>query len=205
MVRKVATQGTIQQIVTLNQLWRFMLCQPGPRILFSGLLVLPAVKAYAWGWTLSDVLVIGLFFALRGGVEWAVHYYIMHAAPLPILGIRVRTPIYRMHIKHHQYADDIDGVLFKGRSVVVILSVVLLVGGALVGFRLSLLAMICTALCLFMYELFHVLSHSSIKFGTRRLASIVNAHRYHHQSRRLVYLGVSSLIADRFLKTDNPE
>jgi len=197
---QVQRESAVLDIKTPAQLWKFVFAQRGPQVLFVTLVLASSVKAAVWGWSAVELLVVGVVFLGRGFIEWGVHCYIMHAAPLPLLGLRIKTSIYYMHQHHHQNPDDVFGVLFKGRSVAALLVAVFSVS-FLISFQLAMVLLVCVAMCLFMYELFHVASHSDLDLKTCYFRSILDLHRRHHTLQGKQCFGVSSSVADRLFNS----
>lgn len=176
--------------------------QSGPRVLLLAIVGLTLFQQFYFGWSYIEIVVVILFFFLRGFVEWGVHAYIMHAAPLPLLRKRIKNPIYDMHIYHHRHPDDIDGLFFKGRSVFFLL-LTAFITTTLISLRLSIMVTLCLALGLLMYEVFHMLSHSGIKVKNSVLMRTIMNHRFHHAVSAQQFYGVSSRLADKVLNTLN--
>lgn len=164
------------------------------------LVIVACVHQFSVGWRWYDGVVVLLFVVGRSVVEWCIHAYIMHAAPLPVLGWRLKNPIYHMHIKHHKHPNDLNGLFFKGRSVFALLSISYVVLLPF-SFHVANLFVFCFALGLLFYEVFHMLSHSDVQLSNKKIMSVVMNHRHHHERSARNYFGVSSLLADKFFKT----
>ncbi len=182
---------------------RFLLASGGPRVLLIALVLVALLRACTGaGWEFVDLLLMAALISTRGIFEWLVHAYVLHARPLPLLGICLHSPLSRAHDLHHRSPDRVDGVLFKGRSNM------LLVGGMLVVFPLLFgergLALVFTGtLLLVVYEVFHVLAHSGTRPDPGYLAGIVAQHRRHHADNPDAFFGVSSRLGDRLFGTDS--
>lgn len=181
-------------------LLRLFASQKGPWVLLASIIFLALAYQYLYQWQWLEVAFVFMFFILRGFVEWLIHAYIMHARPLPIFKIRLKNPIYTMHIHHHKFPDDLDGLFFKGRSVFLLLLVCFLFFYML-SIRISIMVTLCLAIGLLMYEVFHMLSHSKIQLKNRYLMALLMNHRNHHRLNATRFMGVSSLLADKFFKT----
>lgn len=192
--------GDVSRITTIGELAKFMVGQNGPRALVLCIIASIICKSVFWGWQVSDVFFLSLVIMLRGCIEWVVHAYIMHAYPLPIVRLRIKTRVYDMHMNHHNKPNDLNGTLFQGRSVLAFLMVVFFIF-LLIGVNFSILAIIAFSSCFIMYEIFHILSHSSINLENSFLKMIVHSHRYHHSVNGRVCFGVSSVLGDRIMGT----
>lgn len=190
----------LKEMRSRQQLLQLLWQQSGPKVLAAALFVVAVAHQLTVGWGWGDVVIVFSFVLLRSIVEWCIHAYIMHAAPLPLVGWRLKNPIYHMHIYHHKHSDDLDGLFFKGRGVFVLLFISYLV---LLPFSLHVanLFVFCFALGLLFYEVFHMLSHSDVQLASKKIMSVVMNHRHHHEHSARNYFGVSSLLADKLFKT----
>lgn len=181
----------------------FMFRRSGPCVLLASLLLCFFIKILFYTVSFVDVLLVGVFVLFRGFMEWGIHVWIHHARPLPFLGVRIKTPVYEMHIRHHREPWNIDTFLFGGVAMATGMVLMFLFGYVVFGgINHALTATFLFALCLLIYEVVHVLCHSSIRPKTKFLENILKTHRQHHflDSRR--WFGVSSPMADRFIGTD---
>lgn len=192
--------GDVSRIATVGELAKFMVGRDGPWTLVVCIIVAAFCKSAFWGWQLTDVFFLSLVIMLRGCIEWVVHAYIMHAYPLPIVKLRIKTMVYDMHMNHHKNPNNLNGVLFRGRSVLASLIIVSFVF-LFIGVNFTILAVIALSSCFLMYEIFHILSHSSINLEGSFLKMIVSSHRYHHSVNGRVCFGVSSALGDRIMGT----
>lgn len=192
--------GDVSRIATIGELAKFMADQGGPRTLVACIIVSAFCKSAFWGWQVSDVFFLSLVIMLRGCIEWVVHAYIMHAYPLPIVRLRIKTRVYDMHMNHHKEPNNLDGVLFQGRNVLASLIVVFFIF-LLIGVNFSILAVIALSGCFLVYEIFHILGHSSINLENSFFKMIVHSHRHHHSVNGRVCFGVSSALGDRIMGT----
>lgn len=193
-------QLTDEQLISIDNIATFILTQPSIWVLVSGML--GSVVAYQWlfGWGLLDTSLVILAFVLRSFVEWGIHYYIHHAMPLPFTNIRLKSIIYRLHIEHHRKPWKADELFMKGKSMFVMLSIPFLLL-AFISLRLAILSVLFAAMILFFNEVFHAFAHANVSFKNKWLMRVINNHRNHHQLNPNKYYGVSSLLADRLLKT----
>lgn len=182
---------------SLNAAILYLASQKGPLCAFFLFSLAAVFKSVFFSWSPSDFYLIGFFWLFRGVIEWAVHNYIHHANPLPIVGIRLYTSVYRMHIDHHINPHDLDSLLFGAAPV--------FFGSAMVFFLSSLLTFdlgialtvtLSSILVLVSYEYVHFLSHVSVDGGGEVYSKIVRNHRLHHNSNPNKYMGVSSRLGD---------
>lgn len=193
-------QLTDEQLISIDNITKFILTQPSIWVLMVGMLGSAAAYQWLFGWGLIDTSLVVLAFILRSFVEWGIHYYIHHAMPLPFTNIRLKSIIYRLHIEHHRKPWKADELFMKGKSMFVMLSIpfFLLI---FISLRLAILSVFLAAMFLFFNEVYHAFSHSNVSFKSERLMKSINNHRKHHQLSPNKYYGVSSTLADRFFKT----
>lgn len=181
---------------------RFLLASAGPRVLLGALVLVALLRAFSGdGWDLIDLLLIAALVSTRGIFEWLVHAYVLHARPLPTLGVCLHSALSRAHAEHHRNPGQVDGVLFKGRSNMLLVTGMLLVFPLLFGER-GLTLVFTGTLLLGVYELFHVLAHSGTRLDAGYLAGLVSQHRRHHADNPDAFYGVSSRLGDRLFGTD---
>lgn len=182
----------------------FMASHSGPWVLLIGTLVSASWKFIYGTWGLLDVLIIASIVALRGVIEWLLHTYFHHARPVPFLGLRIKTPIHKMHLQHHRNPSDLDSFLFKGRSLAGAIVI------ALIFFRffpltlsIELSFLIGVLLAILIQEVAHVICHSSIHPKWPFLREIISLHRRHHHEDASRDMGVSSMLGDRLFGSLN--
>lgn len=191
---------SINEMGEWKQLRQLLWRSSGFKVLVIALLIIGGAHHFLIGWSLVDIIIVILFVFLKSIPEWFIHTYIMHANPLPLLGFRLKNPIYYMHLHHHKYPEDIEGLFFKGRSIFALLVITYLVFLP-VSLHVTNIFVFCFALGLLFYEVFHMFSHSAIEIPNKKLMSVVMNHRCHHQLSSRYYFGVSSILADRLFKT----
>lgn len=181
---------------------RFMLTRSGPCMLVLVLILCLLAKIFVYSIDLIDCLIVLFFLFFRSFLEWTIHSYLHHARPLPFLGWRVKTPIYRMHIAHHRNPGDIDTFLFGGVSVLAATPILLLTGSLFLGgMNRSLTLTFAFMLCLMIHEVVHVVCHSPIFPRSKFMSRLVATHRKHHFINSRLWLGVSSPLADSSMGT----
>lgn len=193
-------QLTNEQLISIDNIAKFVLRQPSIWVLVLGMLGSAAAYQWLFGWGLIDTSLVVLAFILRSFVEWGIHYYIHHAMPLPFINIRLKSIIYRLHIEHHRKPWKADELFMKGRSMFVMLSIPFLLL-VFISLRLAILSVLFAAMILFFNEVFHAFAHANVSFNNKWLMRVITNHRNHHQLNPNKYYGVSSLLADRLLNT----
>lgn len=181
---------------------QFMFSYSGPWAILSIVLFLFLWKFFFDDWRLRDFFIILLVFSCRGVIEWALHTYLHHAKPLPLVKLRLKTKIYSMHINHHRNPDDLDALLFKGRSIVAAV-VVFMAALYFTPFSYSscVSLVIGFLVAVLVQEFAHVVCHSDIMPESDFAKKIIFLHRYHHSEDATKCMGVSSSLGDKIFKT----
>lgn len=172
----------------------------------AGLVV---VRVVVGEWGRGDLVVLAGVVVLTGFVEWFLHLHVLHASP--DAWTSTRLGLGSGHRRHHLDPPDLQWLLLRGPEALVFLAVlvvfstawttpvVLLVDGqwwpsVLTGWTL-------TAAGLLHYEWTHLLVHTSHRPRTRVYARLARHHRRHHFRNEHFWLGVTSNLGDRVLRT----
>ena len=145
--------------------------------------------------------------ALAGPVEWAVHRDVLHASG--------RLPLLRSlgagHRRHHEQPGDLRWLLMSaGEASLAVLAIgvlsavwsvplAMLIGASPVAMFLT--AWACGSLWLLHYEWVHLLVHTRYRPRTRHYAQLARHHRLHHHRDERSWLGITSLLGDRLMRT----
>jgi len=196
--------GTLAKIPsTYGEALRLIASQPGSIaqlvLVISGL----ALHHHLGTWTWLDAAVAVLIISTWGIAEWILHSYLLHAMPLPLLGIRPASILSRIHAYHHQDPWDFGTLFFKWPTV--LLGWALLYGlGILVtwDYLVALTFASCYMAMITRYEWFHVLTHSHINSHNRYMSTIMDNHRAHHfDPSGAQRMGISSVLGDKVFGT----
>lgn len=175
----------------------------------SGIWAMIAVTAIAlvykstlgqWYWW--DVVIIALFFFGRGILEWAIHVWLYHAKPLPVLGWQLKSETSEQHKQHHQNPTDLSRLLITYKGVVA-LSCLVFFGSALLFQSINMAATMVLGLVVVgvMIEVVHLISHCNIPHKSASIKRLVWLHRHHHKKESDHFYGVSSSLGDRLFGT----
>jgi hypothetical protein len=146
---------------------------------------------------------------LAGPVEWAVHRHVLHA-PADHRSSRL-AGLGAGHRRHHEHPGDLRWLLMSGSEAALaaaalgVLSalwsvpVATLVGAPPLATFLT--AWICAAVGLLHYEWVHLLLHTRYRPQSRRYAQLARHHRLHHHRDEHSWLGITSPVGDRLLRT----
>ncbi len=185
-----------------------------PRVVLAVCVLALGARIYVGGWSWYDLLVPLALLAAQPFVEWVIHKYLLHLPPIRLFGRRVELYGAIQHRNHHLDPSDLARVLLKPAEVVsfvvqiaIVTALIALALAALTGWpflALALTAIVFAYLGLLRYEWSHFLIHTPYVPKTRWYRTIWRNHRLHHFKHEGYWMGVSSNLGDRLLKT-NPD
>lgn len=164
-----------------------------------------AITAFAVGykslwssWSWLDIIIISLFFLLRGLIEWVIHSLLYHANPIPLLGWRLESNTHKQHIEHHLNPLDLSRLLITFRGVFS-LSVLVFGFSSLLFQSINIAATMMLGFVVvgIIIEVIHLICHCDIPHRSKAMQRIVWLHRHHHQNNGKSHFGVSSSLGDR--------
>ncbi len=174
----------------------------GARVLVS------AATETAW-WSRWDVLAVAVVVSLIPLFEWMVHLLVLHAEPRRIGGLTIDTGF--GHRQHHLNPAIIDSVLLRGLEAGLFQAINASVVVAIIGVPLSILeapvvgpvltGVVAAVVGLAHYEWSHFLFHVSYRPKTRYYRRLKANHRLHHWRNERYWLGVTTNLGDRLLRT----
>ena len=185
-----------------------------PRGVALALALALGARIYVGQWSWHDVLPPLALIAAQPFVEWAIHKHLLHLPPIEVLGKRVELYGSIQHRNHHRDPSILERVLLKPVEVVsftiqIAILVPLIVWGLseLAGWDaapLCLTALVFAYGGLLRYEWSHFLIHTPYVPKTAPYRRIWRNHPLHHFKHEGYWLGVSSNLGDRVLRT-NPD
>lgn len=185
-----------------------------PRGVTLALVLAIAARIYVGSWSWHDLIPPLALLAAQPFVEWVIHKYLLHLPPLEVLGKRFELYGSIQHRNHHRDPSILERVLLKPIEVVsftvqIAILVPLIVWGlaAIDGWDatpLCLTALVFAYSGLLRYEWSHFLIHTPYVPKTATYRRIWRNHRLHHFKHEGYWLGVSSNLGDRVLRT-NPD
>ncbi len=183
-----------------------------PRAMVVGFVTAVVVRLTAsvsTGWSVWDLVAVVIVVALVPFVEWFIHLAILHAAPRTVRGIMVDPGI--GHREHHLNPASINWVLLRGVDAALfqvinsgVVAVVVggplwLIGAEVVGPILT--GVIVSVLGLAHYEWSHFIFHTGYRPKSRYYRRLKSNHRLHHWRNERYWLGITSNLGDRVLRT----
>ena len=201
-------------LTSLGPCWREFRGHFSPRAALAACVLAVAARLYVGQWSWRDVLPVLALLAAQPFVEWVIHKYLLHLPPLRVLGRRVELYGSIQHRNHHLDPADLGRVLLKPIEVIsfivqiaALMALITLAVAGPVGWPvlpLALTAIAFSYLGLLRYEWSHFLIHTPYVPKTRWYRTIWRNHRLHHFKHEGYWMGVSSNLGDRVLRT-NPD
>jgi hypothetical protein len=201
-------------LTTLSACWREFMAHFSPRAALAATVLALAARVYVGQWSWRDLLPPLALLAAQPFVEWVIHKYLLHLPPFQLRGRRIELYGSIQHRNHHLDPADLDRVLLKPIEVlsflVQIALAIALIASAIalpIGWPVAPLALTGVTfayLGLLRYEWSHFLIHTPYVPRTRWYRAIWRNHRLHHFKHEGYWMGVSSNLGDRLLRT-NPD
>lgn len=202
------------ELRTKRQIGRTFIAQGSPRVIVA-LIAVAAIARFwigRWGWVDGAILAITL--VATGIVEWVLHLHLLHASESAWTSRRLGTG--SGHRRHHLDPPDLEWLLLS-RTDAIVFAILIAVASALwavptmwvLGSQVAgvgvlaptLTAILCAYLALGHYEWTHLLEHSRYRPRTRYYRRLVRNHRLHHFRNENYWLGITSNLGDRLLRT----
>ncbi|MGI9622927.1 MAG: sterol desaturase family protein [Acidimicrobiales bacterium] len=206
-----ATSGEVKStdLQTKRQVARVFVAYASPRTILSAVAIAITVRVLLWGWSYADVVVVAATLALTGIVEWVIHEHLLHAPEDSVTTRRLGTGI--GHRRHHLDPADLEWVLLGGLDAAVFVVLLALFTALWAVPLLWLLgtpillpylsALTAAYLALANYEWTHLLVHTRYRPRTPYYRRLRRNHGLHHYRNEHYWLGVTSNLGDRLLRT----
>ena len=160
-------------------------------------------------WGAADVAVALTVVVLTGFVEWFIHLFVLHAAVDAWTSRRLGTG--SGHRQHHLDPPDLQWLLLPPADAAIFVVVLGIwsaawaapltwaIGGNVVASTMTAVAL--AAIGLAHYEWTHLLAHTAYRPKSRYYARLARNHRWHHYRNERYWLGITSNLGDRVLRT----
>jgi sterol desaturase/sphingolipid hydroxylase (fatty acid hydroxylase superfamily) len=202
------------ELRSLGACWREFIGYFSPRAALAACVLVLGARIYVGQWSWRDLIAPLALLAAQPFVEWVIHKYLLHLPPLRLFGRRVELYGSIQHRSHHLDPSDLARVLLKPVEVIsfvvqiaIVMALITLAVAGPLGWPVLPLALTAVAfayLGLLRYEWSHFLIHTPYVPKTRWYRTIWRNHRLHHFKHEGYWMGVSSNLGDRLLKT-NPD
>lgn len=202
------------ELTSLRACGREFAEQFSPRAAIVGLALVLGARIYVGRWSWHDALPPLMLLGTQPFVEWTIHKYLLHLPAFTVFGRRFELYGSIQHRNHHRDPSDLKRVLLTPtEAVTFLIQIGILVPAAFLGIA-ALLGWSALPFCLtglffaygglLRYEWSHFLIHTPYIPRSATYRRIWRNHRLHHFKHEGYWLGVSSNLGDRVLKT-NPD
>jgi Fatty acid hydroxylase superfamily len=197
------------ELSTKRATWRAFRRSSSGRVIVPVMAVLAVTRLIVGEWGRGDLAVLMAVAVITGPVEWFIHLFLLHASPDAWTSRRLGTG--SGHREHHLDPPELKWLLLRGVDAsvfLVLLGIVTSLWAPLLAWTIGgsvwpslLTAFTVTAAGLGHYEWTHLLVHTKYRPRTRYYARLARNHRRHHYRNERYWLGVTSNLGDRLLRT----
>ncbi|MDT3444241.1 MULTISPECIES: sterol desaturase family protein [unclassified Pseudofrankia] len=191
--------GRATEVSTLPGALRRFLEHPRPPVLIGVVATLGAARATRGDFRRSDAAVAVGAAAAQPFVEWAIHRFMLHAAPEGRYGRAAYQAAGWGHAQHHRDPANLNSMFMRGQDVLGA-GAVALAAGAVGSPRLA-TGMFCVGAAVLAYDWTHFLIHTRYQPRSAFYRQAWRNHRLHHFRNERYWLGVTSSVADVVLRT----
>lgn len=176
--------------------------------------MLVAARLVVGDWSWGDVVVLVSTIGLTGFFEWCVHLFLLHAPTDSLRMTKLGTGV--GHRQHHQDPAAMGTLLLRASDAAIFSALFALftalwvvplmfltglfadgqglLGPYLTGYLLAIVGLLH-------YEWTHLLVHTKYRPKSRYYKRLARNHRLHHYRNEHYWLGVTSNLGDRVLRT----
>ncbi len=203
------TEARSDDLRTFGDVVRTYAGHRSPQLIWAGIAVALVVRVLVGGVGWADTIVVGATVLLTGVVEWFLHLFLLHAPEDSKRMTKFGTG--SGHREHHLDPTNVgwlmlgpsDAFIFlfmlMGWTAAWSLPLVALLGSPLLATYLT--ALLAAYLALAHYEWTHLLVHTRYRSKNRYYKRLAANHRLHHYRNEHYWLGVTSNLGDRILRT----
>jgi Fatty acid hydroxylase superfamily len=203
-----------EELRSLGACWREFMGYTSPRVVLAACVLALGARIYVGEWSWHDLLPPLALLAAQPFVEWMIHKYLLHLPPFRLFGRRIELYGAVQHRNHHLDPSDLKRVLLSPVEAVsfvvqiaIVTTLLALAVSALTGWPalpFALTGIAFAYLGLLRYEWSHFLIHTPYVPKTGWYRTIWRNHRLHHFKHEGYWMGITSNLGDRLLKT-NPD
>ena len=204
------TAARTDDLRTIGEVANTYLSHRSPQIMLGGLCFIALARVFVGGgYGLADLVVVIATVVLVGLVEWVLHLYLLHAPEDSNRMQKFGTG--SGHREHHLDPTNVGWALLGGIDAFVFLFLIAgwtavwslpiawVLGGGLLGPFLT--ALTAAYVSLAHYEWTHLLVHTRYRPKSRYYKRLAANHRLHHYRNEHYWLGVTSNLGDRIMRT----
>ncbi len=205
MVRRV----NARTLTTKQAAAREFVHHASPYVLGVSIALPVALRTRLGGVRLQDGVAVGAVVVVQPFVEWLLHRRVLHARPRRFAGLSVDPGA--AHRGHHLNPDDVAGALlgfgYAVADTAMVAAAIALAALAMTPFAGAiptsglLTAIAAGEIGLATYEWTHLLVHTGYRPRSRWVRRLRANHRRHHFRDDTRSFGITTMIADRLLRT----
>ncbi len=174
---------------------------------FAAVLLVARLVVGDWSW--GDLIVLVATIALTGFFEWCVHLFLLHAPTDSLRMTKLGTGV--GHRQHHLDPANMVSLLLRASDAAIfsalfavfaalwVVPLMFITGQALLAPYLT--GYLLAIIGLLHYEWTHLLVHTKYRPKSRYYKRLARNHRLHHYRNEHYWLGVTSNLGDRALRT----
>jgi hypothetical protein len=180
-----------------------------PRVIATFVGAAAAVRIWYWSWGWGDLIVAATTLVLVGVFEWVVHLFLLHAPEDSFRMTKLRTgtghrahhkdPTGMVHLLLNTNESGLFAAMFGVFTALWVPAFMWLLGFQMLGPYLT--GYMLALIGLLHYEWTHLLVHTRYHPKTKYYKRLARNHRLHHFRNEHNWLGVTSNVGDRLLRT----
>lgn len=207
--RDRGTAARSDDLRTLGDVVRTYATHPSPQVIWLGVALALTARLFVGNYGWVDLGIVGATLALTGLVEWVLHLFLLHAPDDSLRMTKYETGV--SHREHHLDPQNVGWLMLAWQDAAVFLVLLVgwtatwslpllwILGGAMLGPYLT--GLVAAYLMLAHYEWTHLLVHCRYRPKFRYYKRLAANHRLHHYRNEHYWLGVTSNVGDRLLRT----
>ncbi len=200
---------TSTDLTTKGETLRTFLRIDSARIVAAFVTVLLILRLALGSWSRGDVIIAIVTLLLVGVFEWVVHLFLLHAPEDSIRMTKLGTgtghrehhldPTHLGHLLLARNDAALFSVMFAAFSASWSIPLMWLTGSPILAPYVT--AYLLASIGLLHYEWTHLLVHTKYRPKSRYYKRLARHHRLHHYRNEHYWLGVTSNLGDRILRT----
>lgn len=203
------TEARSNDLATFGDVGRTYVGHRSPQVIWTGVVIVLVVRVLIGGVGWADVLVVAATLLMSGLVEWVLHLVLLHAPEDSIRMTRFGTGT--GHREHHLDPTNVGWLMLSPSDAISFLFMLIgwtalwslplaaLLGAPIIATFVT--ALLAAYFALAHYEWTHLLVHTRYRPKNRYYRRLAANHRMHHYRNEHYWLGVTSNLGDRVLRT----
>ncbi|MEM8619900.1 MAG: sterol desaturase family protein [Actinomycetota bacterium] len=215
MTTAVSPAVRADQLRTKREIAAAFFASGSPRVITIAISAVLVARLLVGSWSWADLAVLGITVVAAGIVEWVLHIGLLHASDEAWTTRTLGTGV--GHKKHHLDPPDMQWLLLGPIDAAVFVVLIgigtaawtipaVAIANAVFGWSFGVVAtlvsgLVCAYVAFAHYEWTHLLVHTRYRPKTRYYARLARNHRLHHFRNEGYWLGITSNLGDRVMRT----